>query len=111
MARTTMYFHVRKAEAPRVKQIGLFAPTFLGQYFYFYFLRCLIYSINVEIFFQTFKYLEFFDIVLARVLFDRVRKRKNYFEIPAFLQIEQGKSRAGNSKSNENKYKTVFVFI
>ena len=44
-----------------------------------------------------------------RVVYDRVRKRKNYFEIPAFLQIERGKSRAGNSKSNKNK--TIFVFI
>ena len=35
----------------------------------------------------------------TRVVYDRVRKRKNYFEIPAFLQIERGKSRAGNSKS------------
>ena len=25
---------------------------------------------------------------------DRLRKRNNYFEIPAFLQIERGKSRA-----------------
>ena len=47
----------------------------------------------------------------ARVVYDRVRKRKYYFEIPAFLQIERGKSRAGNSKSNENKNKNVFVFI
>ena len=46
----------------------------------------------------------------ARVVYDRVRKRKNYFEIPAFLQIERAKSRAGKFKtSNENK--NVFVFI
>ena len=32
--------------------------------------------------------------VRSRVVYDRVRKRKNYFEIPAFLQIERGKSRA-----------------
>ena len=33
-----------------------------------------------------------------------MRKRKNYFEIPAFLQIERGNSRAGKFKtSNENK--------
>ena len=45
-----------------------------------------------------------------RVVYDRVQKRKNYFEIPAFLQIERGKSRAGKFKtSNENK--NVFVFI
>ena len=41
----------------------------------------------------------------TRVVYDRVRKMKSYFEIPAFLQIERGKSRAGNSKSNENKSK------
>ena len=34
-------------------------------------------------------------VVLHRVVYDRVRKRKNYFEIPTFLQIEGGKSRAG----------------
>ena len=50
--------------------------------------------------------------VVTRVVYDRVRKRKNYFEIPAFLQIEQGKSRAGKFKtSNENKNKNVFVFV
>ena len=50
----------------------------------------------------------------TRVVYDRVRKRKNYFEIPTFLQIEQGKSRGGKFKtSNENKTKTknVFVFV
>ena len=37
-------------------------------------------------------------------------KGKNYFEIPAFLQIERGKSRAGKFKtSNENK-KFLFLF-
>ena len=50
--------------------------------------------------------------LLTRVVYDRVRKRKKYFEIPAFLQIERGKSRAGKFKtSNENKNKNVFVFI
>ena len=49
---------------------------------------------------------------LPRVVYDRVRNRKNYFEIPAFLQIERGKSRAGKFKtSNENKNGFVFVFI
>ena len=48
--------------------------------------------------------------IISRVVYDRVRKRKNYFEILAFLQIERGKSRAGKFKtSNENK--NVFVFI
>ena len=48
-----------------------------------------------------------------RVVFDRVRKRKNYFENPAFLQIERGISRVGNSnsKSNEDKNKNIFVFV
>ena len=50
--------------------------------------------------------------VHTRVVYDTVRKRKNYFKIPAFLQIERGKSRAGKFKtSNENKNKNVFVFI
>ena len=50
--------------------------------------------------------------VLPRVVYDRVRKRKNYLEIPAFLQIERGKSRAGKFKtSNENINKNIFVFI
>ena len=30
----------------------------------------------------------FFGMVKIRVVYDRVRKRKKYFEIPAFLQIE-----------------------
>ena len=48
---------------------------------------------------------------LSRVVYDRVRKRKNYFEIPAFLQIERGKSRAGKFKtSNENKNFFLFSF-
>ena len=46
----------------------------------------------------------------VRVVYDRVRKRNNYFEIPAFLQIERGKSRAGNSKSNEKKNLFLFSF-
>ena len=45
--------------------------------------------------------------VVPRVVYDRVQKRQKYFEIPAFLQIERGKSRAGNLKSNENK---TFLF-
>ena len=47
--------------------------------------------------------------VKPRVIYDRVRNRKNYFEITTFLNYEQGSSWAGNSKSNENK--NVFVFI
>ena len=35
-----------------------------------------------------------------RVVYDRVWKRKNYFEILAFLQIEWGKSRAGKFKTS-----------
>ena len=49
-----------------------------------------------------------------RVVYDRVRKRKNYFEIPAFLQIERGKSRAGKFKTsneNKNKNKNVFIYV
>ena len=33
-----------------------------------------------------------------RVIYDRVQNRKNYFEIPAFLPIERGISRAGKFK-------------
>ena len=48
----------------------------------------------------------------SRVVYDRVRKRINYFEIPAFLQIERGKSRAEKLKTlNENKNVFVFVFV
>ena len=36
--------------------------------------------------------------VFTRVIYDRVRNRKNYFEIPAFLPIERGISRAGKFK-------------
>ena len=36
-------------------------------------------------------------IVMPRVIYDRVRIRKNYFEIPAFLPIE----RARNIKSRK----------
>ena len=31
---------------------------------------------------------------MPRVIYDRVRIRKNYFEIPAFLPIERGISKA-----------------
>ena len=33
-------------------------------------------------------------IVMPRVIYDRVRIRKNYFEIPAFLPIKRGISKA-----------------
>ena len=48
-------------------------------------------------------------LVPPRVIYDRVRNKKNNFEITAFLNYEWGTSRAVNSKSNENK--NVFVFI
>ena len=35
--------------------------------------------------------------------------KKNNFEITAFLNYEQGTSRAGNSKSNENIDGFVFI--
>ena len=35
---------------------------------------------------------------IPRVIYDRVRNRKNYFEIPSFLPIERGISRAGKFK-------------
>ena len=34
----------------------------------------------------------------TRVIYDRVRNRKNYFEIPAFLPIERGIARAEKFK-------------
>ena len=37
------------------------------------------------------------------VIYDRVGNKKNNFEITAFLNYKRGTSRAGNSKSNENK--------
>ena len=55
---------------------------------------------------------EIFLLGFTRVVYHRVQKRKIYFEIPAFLQTEGGKSRAGKFKtSNENKNVFVFVFI
>ena len=39
-----------------------------------------------------------FEVHKTRVIYDRVRNRKNYFEFPAFLPIEQGISRAGKLK-------------
>ena len=44
------------------------------------------------------------SLVWIRVIYDRVRNRKNYFEIAAFLNFEQETSREGNS--NENKTQT-----
>ena len=55
--------------------------------------------------------LKHFFNVEPRVVYDRVRKRKNYFEIPAFLQIERGISRTGNSNSKSNENKNVFVYV
>ena len=52
----------------------------------------------------------FFYAQLARVVYDRVRKRKIYFEITAFFNYERGTSRVGNSKSNENK-KFLFLLL
>ena len=42
--------------------------------------------------------------VLGRVLYDRVWKRKKYFET-AFLNFERGTSRVGNSNENKNANK------
>ena len=49
--------------------------------------------------------------VKNRVIYDRVRNKKNNFEITAFLNYERGTSRAGNSNSKSNENKNVFVFI
>ena len=48
------------------------------------------------------------SIVYTRVIYDRVRNRKNYFEIATFLNFERGTSRVGNS--NENKNTNNFEF-
>ena len=53
----------------------------------------------------------FFYAQLARVVYDRVRKRKIYSEITAFFNYERGTSRAGKFKtSNENKNNNVLLF-
>ena len=54
-------------------------------------------------------------IAATRVIFDRVWNRKNYFEIPTFLQFEQGITRAEKIKVLLHFPKTeiclsVFVF-
>ena len=57
--------------------------------------------------------------IQTRVIYYRVWNRKNYFEIPAFLPIERGISRAGKFKiqsnvtlrSNWDVFVCVFVFI
>ena len=43
--------------------------------------------------------------VLGRVLYDRVWKRKKYFEISAFLNFERAPSRVGNSNEYKNRNK------
>ena len=40
-------------------------------------------------------------------MYDRVRNRKNYFKITAFLNFERGTSRAGNSNESKNKHISV----
>ena len=47
----------------------------------------------------------------SRVIYDRVRNRKNYFEIAAFLNFERGTSRVGNSNENKNTNKHISVNI
>ena len=39
-----------------------------------------------------------YQIGSTRIICDRVQNSKNHFEIPAFLPIERGKSRAGKFK-------------
>ena len=45
----------------------------------------------------------------ARVIYDRVRNRKTYFGITAFLNFERGTSREGNSNENKNTNKHISV--
>ena len=47
---------------------------------------------------------------VSMVIYDRVRNKKNNFENTAFLNYERGTSRAGNSKSNQNKQTKTFLF-
>ena len=47
----------------------------------------------------------------TRVIYDRVRNRKNYFEIAAFLNFERGTSRVGNSNENKNTNKHISVAV
>ena len=47
--------------------------------------------------------------VTPRVIYDRVRNRKNYFEIAAFLNFELGTSRVVNSNENTNTNKHISV--
>ena len=54
------------------------------------------------------KFLSSYVIGSSRVIFDRVRNKKNNFEITAFLNYERGKSRAGNSK---HQMKTIHLMF
>ena len=48
----------------------------------------------------------------TRVIYDRVRNRKNYFEIAAFLNFERGTSRAGNlNEKNKQKHKQTHLSV
>ena len=47
--------------------------------------------------------------MFARVIYDRVQNRKNYFEIADFLNFERGTSKAGNSNENKNTNKHISV--
>ena len=47
--------------------------------------------------------------VVSRVMYDRVRNRKNYFKIAAILNFKQGSSRVGNSNENKNTRKDISV--
>ena len=63
---------------------------------------------NIYIYFL--KYTEWSQSAYTRVVYDRVRKRKNYFEIPAFLQIEVENQERENSK-HQMKIKTKTFLV
>ena len=50
--------------------------------------------------------LSWVTLAWSRVIYNRVRNRKKYFEIAAFLNFEWGTLRAGNSNENKNTTQT-----
>ena len=48
--------------------------------------------------------------MIIRIIYDRVRNRKNYFEIPTFLLIEGGISRVEEFAATE-MFLFLFVFL
>ena len=51
------------------------------------------------------------DMHITMVIYDRVRNKKNNFQITAFLNYEQGTSRAGNSKHQMKTKTKTFLLL